>query len=107
MGMLVLLVEDAEATISATTSQHLARIGVSHVELLRDAHTTAIVLEGWAFDPGPADAIAQAVTPGLVVRTLRPVMRIVVGDPGDELHPRRRGATGRRSASTDLADQRR
>ena len=89
MGMLVLLVEDAEATISATTSQHLARIGVSHVELLRDAHTTAIVLEGWAFDPGPADAIAQAVTPGLVARTLRPVMRIVVGDPEDELLPKR------------------
>ena len=90
MGMLILLVEDAEATISATTSQHLARIGVSHVDLLRDAHTTAIVLEGWAFDPGPADAIAQAVTPGLVARTLRPVMRIVVGDPGDELLPKRR-----------------
>ena len=90
MGMLVLLVEDAEATISATTSQHLARIGVSHVELLRDAHTTAIVLEGWAFDPGPADAIAQVVTPGLVARILRPVMRIVVGDPGDELLPKRR-----------------
>ena len=88
MGMLILLVEDAEATISATTSQHLARIGVSHVDLLRDAHTTAIVLEGWAFDPGPADAIAQAVTPGLVARTLRPVMRIVVGDPGDELLPK-------------------
>ena len=90
MGMLVLLVEDAEATISATTSQHLARIGVSRVELLRDAHATAIVLEGWAFDPGPADAIAQAVTPGLVVRTLRPVMRIIVGDPGDEIIPERR-----------------
>jgi hypothetical protein len=90
MGMLILLVEDAEATISATTSQHLARIGVSHVDLLRDAHTTAIVLEGWAFDPGSADAIAQAVTPGLAARTLRPVMRIVVGDPGDELLPKRR-----------------
>jgi hypothetical protein len=60
------------------------------VELLRDAHTTAIVLEGWAFDPGPADAIAQAVTPGLVVRALQPVMRIVVGDPGDDLRPKRR-----------------
>jgi hypothetical protein len=85
MGMLVLLVEDAEATISATTSQHLARLGVSRVELLRDAHTTAIVLEGWAFDPGSADAITQAVTPGLVARILRPVMRIVVGDPDDHL----------------------
>jgi hypothetical protein len=89
MGMLVLLVEDAEVTISATTSQHLARIGVSRVELLRDAHTTAIVLEGWAFDPGDADAIAQAVTPGFVARTLWPVMRIVVGDPGDKLLPKR------------------
>jgi hypothetical protein len=79
MGMLVLLVEDAEATISATTSQHLARIGVSHVELLRDAHTTAIVLEGWAFDPERTDEIARVVTPGLEVRTLRPVMRVVVG----------------------------
>jgi hypothetical protein len=84
MGMLVLLVEDAEATISATTSQHLARIGVSHVELLRDAHTTAIVLEGWAFDPGRADEVARTVTPGLEVRTLRPVMRVVVGDAGCE-----------------------
>lgn len=94
MGMLVLLVEDvedAEATISATTSQHLARIGVSHVELLRDAHTTAIVLEGWAFDPGRADEIARTVTPGLAVRTLQPVMRVVVGDPGDDRVAKRSG----------------
>lgn len=101
--MLVLLVEDADATISATTSQLLARIGVSRVELLQDAHTTAIVLEGWAFDPGPADAIAEAAAPGLVVRTLRPVMRIVVGEAVDELLPNGRARPpeppiGRRAA---------
>ena len=80
MGILVLLVEDAEANVSTTTSEQLARLGVRHVELLRDAHTTAIVLEGWAFDPGPADAIARVLTPGLEVRTLRSVMSVVVGD---------------------------
>jgi hypothetical protein len=84
MGMLVLLVEDAEATVSATTSEYLARLGVRHVELLRDARTTAIVLEGWAFDPGSADEIAQAVAPGLDVRTLRSVMRALVGVMDDE-----------------------
>jgi hypothetical protein len=83
MGMLVLLVEDAEATVSASTSEHLARIGIRHVELLRDAHTTAIVLEGWAFDPGAAEAIVRAVTPGMEARVLRSVMHVVIGDAAD------------------------
>jgi hypothetical protein len=83
MGMLVLLVEGAEVSVSATMSEGLARLGVSRLELLRDANTTAIVLEGWAFDPGSANAIGSTLAPGLEVRTLLPLMRVVVGDAGD------------------------
>jgi hypothetical protein len=83
MGMVVLLVEGAEVSISATMSEGLARLGVSHLELLREANTTAIVLEGWAFDPGSANGIRLTLAPGLEVRTLLPLMRIVVGDAGD------------------------
>ena len=83
MGMVVLLVEGAEVSISATMSEGLARLGVSHLELLREANTTAIVLEGWAFDPGSANGIRATLAPGLEVRTLLPFMRVVVGDAGD------------------------
>lgn len=82
MGMVVLLVEGAEVAISATMSEGLARLGVSRMELLREANTTAIVLEGWAFDPGSANGIGSTLAPGLEVRTLLPLMRIVVGDAG-------------------------
>jgi hypothetical protein len=83
MGMVVLLVEGAEVSISATMSEGLARLGVSRLELLREANTTAIVLEGWALDPGSANGIRLTLAPGLEVRTLLPLMRIVVGDAGD------------------------
>jgi hypothetical protein len=84
MGMLVLLVEDAEVTISATTSERLARIGVSRVELFRGARTTAIALEGWAFDPIAHRTIAEVVAPGVEARALLPVMRVAVGNPAGE-----------------------
>jgi hypothetical protein len=90
MGMLVLLVEGPEVSISATASQHLARLGVSRVEVLRQAGTTAVVLEGWAFDPGSADGIAATVAPGLEVRTLQPLMRVLIGDIADESRAKRR-----------------
>ena len=83
MGMVVLLVEGAEVSVSATMSEGLARLGVSRLEVLREASTTAIVLEGWAFDPGSANGIGSTLAPGLEVRTLLPLMRIVVGDTGD------------------------
>ena len=89
MGMIVLLVEGREVSISATASEHLARLGVSRVEVLRDVSTTAIVLEGWAFDPGSADMIAATLAAGLEVRTLQPLMRVVVGDTEDGARARR------------------
>jgi hypothetical protein len=83
MGMVVLLVEGGEVSVSATLSEALARLGVSRLELLREANTTAIVLEGWAFEPGSANGIVSTLAPGLEVRTLLPLMHIVVGDAGD------------------------
>ena len=89
MGMVVLLVEAAEVSVSATMSECLARLGVTRLELLRQASTTAIVLEGWAFDPGSANGIVSTLAPGLEVRTLLPLMHIVVRDAGDSARAKR------------------
>jgi len=88
--MVVFLVEGPEVSISASTSQRLARLGVSRVEVLRQAGTTAVVLEGWAFDPASADGIGATLAPGLEVRTYQPLMRVLVGDIGDEAGAKRR-----------------
>ena len=89
MGMVVLLVEGAEVSVSASMSEGLARLGVSRLEMLREANTTAIVLEGWAFEPTSANGIGSTLAPGIEVRTLLPLMRIVVGDAGDGARAKR------------------
>lgn len=80
MGMLVLLVEGEEVTISASTSERLAHLGISSVELLCEGGTTAVVLEGWAFDPHAGRSCAETIAPGRASRTLLPVMRVIVSD---------------------------
>ena len=60
----------------AGVSPQLAALGVTSVSLLRDDQTTAVALEGWAFDAdrsAEAAACAVAADPA-AVRVLRPIV---------------------------------
>ena len=78
MGVLVLLVanENPAAEVGPAVAQELAALGVTSLSLLRDDRTTAVALEGWAFDAErSAEAAARAVAADpAAVRVLRPIV---------------------------------
>jgi hypothetical protein len=78
VGVLVLLVanENPAAEVGPAVAQELAALGVTSVSLLRDDQTTAVALEGWAFDADrSAEAAARAVAADpAAVRVLRPIV---------------------------------
>ena len=63
MGQLVLLVcsDRADVPIGSTAVEALARLGVTNLSLAADSRTTAIILEGWAFDPARSGAVIRAL----------------------------------------------
>lgn len=81
MGLLVLLVptEQADVPIGSTAIEALARLGVTSVALATDDQTTAIILEGWAFDPASAGAAVRALgTRAEQTRALQPIVQMAV-----------------------------
>jgi hypothetical protein len=92
VGVLVLLLgnEDPASEVSTVIAQKLAALGVTSVSVLRDERTTALALEGWAFDPDrSAEAAARVVVDDpATVRILRPVLESAVHTSP---HPRSRG----------------
>jgi hypothetical protein len=93
MSLLVLLLanDDPAAEIGPSVAQELGALGVTSVSVLRDAQTTAVTLEGWAFDiERSADAAARAVAGDLPdVRVLRPVLESSVPANGSPTTQRR------------------
>ena len=64
MGAMALLVDGAAggAAIALQAAARLAGLGVTRVSILGDTRGTAIILEGWAFDPDlSGDEVEQAV----------------------------------------------
>lgn len=94
MGVLVLLVANDEpgADVGPAAVEQLAQLGVTDLSVLRDEHTTAVSLAGWAFDPArSAEAAARAIgaEDGQSVQVLRPVLesaihRLPAQEPGLE-----------------------
>ena len=81
MGHLVLLVptESADVPIGSSAIEALARLGVTTVSLAADEHTTAIILEGWAFDPARSGAAIHALGGSPEeMRTLQPIAHMAV-----------------------------
>lgn len=82
MGELLLLLGNGDpgAEIGPGVAQKLAALGVTDVSVLRDERTTAVVLEGWAFDISrSADAAVRLLTAApATVRVLRPVIESAV-----------------------------
>lgn len=82
MGELLLLLgnDDPGAELGPGVAQKLAALGITEVAVLRDERTTAVVLEGWAFDIGrSADTVVRllAADPS-TVQVLRPVFESAV-----------------------------
>jgi len=82
VGELLLLLgdDDRDAEIGPKVAQQLAALGVTDVSVLRDERTTAVSLEGWAFDiHRSADAVVRLLTADpTAVRVLRPVIESAV-----------------------------
>ena len=100
VGVLVLLLanEHPGAEVGPGVAQALAALGVTSVSVLRDEQTTAVALEGWAFDSDrSAEAAARAITADAsAVRVLRPVVESAV-------HPAPTRFAGRRAAKGQLS----
>jgi hypothetical protein len=81
MGLLVVLVpaDRDDLTLGPAAVAALRRIGVTSVALARDDRTAAVILEGWAFDPGRPHAALSALgaTTG-DARTLQPIVQMAV-----------------------------
>jgi hypothetical protein len=59
--------------------EELAKLGVTHVALFRDASVVGLVLEGWAFDGRDAERAVRAVAGSREdVRTLQPFVQMAV-----------------------------
>lgn len=81
MGQLVLLVptDRADVPIGSAAIEALARLGVTTVSLATDNHTTAIILEGWAFEPARTGAVILALGGSPEdPRTLQPIAQMAV-----------------------------
>ena len=81
MGQLVLLVptDAADVPIGSRAIEALARLGVTNVSLAADSHTTAIILDGWAFDPARSGAAIRALGGSPEeTRTLQPIVQMAV-----------------------------
>lgn len=96
MGVLVLLVanDESAAEVGPAVVQQLAQLGVTDLSVLRDEHTTAVSLAGWAFDPTrSAEAAARAVAADEgTVQVLRPVLESAIHRlPSAELGRQRTG----------------
>ena len=76
MGVLVLLLANDGAAFGPAVARELAALGVTSVSVLCDEQTTAVALEGWAFDTHrSAEAAARIVAADpAAVRVLRPVV---------------------------------
>jgi hypothetical protein len=82
VGLVVLLVanDDPATEIGSDVAQALATLGVTSISVLRDGQTTALVLEGWAFDVDRATsaAVDAVAADPAVVRILRPVVESAI-----------------------------
>ena len=81
MAMVVVLfaVSDGEPRLDPAGLEELAKLGVTSVALLRDASTSGVVLEGWAFDLRDTRRAVRAVAGASAeVRTLKPLVQMGV-----------------------------
>lgn len=52
-----------EPVLGPDVAERLAALGISRITLLRDPSSTAVILEGWAFDPARTNEVTGALFP--------------------------------------------
>ncbi len=82
MAMVVLVAEiqAGEPVLGPSVAERLGKLGITRIALLQDASSTAVVLEGWTFDPSRTDEAIRAVFPagGAGLRAFHEVQQIGV-----------------------------
>ena len=80
MVMLVAEIHAGEPVLGPNVAERLGNLGITRVALLRDPSSTAVVLEGWAFDPARTDEAIRAVFPerSAGLRTFHEVQQVGV-----------------------------
>ena len=65
MPMVTLVAESqaGDPVLGPSVAEQLANLGITRITLLRDVSSTAVVLEGWAFDPAGSDVALRALFP--------------------------------------------
>ncbi len=83
MVMLVADIQAGEPVLGPDAAERLGSLGITRIALLRDLSSTAVVLEGWAFDPARTDEATRAVFPagGASLRTFHDVEYVGVSPP--------------------------
>jgi hypothetical protein len=83
MVMLVADIEAGEPVLGPDAAERLGSLGITRIALLRDLSSTAVILEGWAFDPARTDEATRAVFPagGASLRTFHDVEYVGVSTP--------------------------
>jgi hypothetical protein len=83
MVMLVADIQAGEPVLGPDAAERLGSLGITRIALLRDLSSTAVVLEGWAFDPARTDEATRVVFPagGAGLRTFHDVEYVGVSTP--------------------------
>jgi hypothetical protein len=91
MVLLVAEVQAGEPVLGPNVAERLAGLGITRITLLRDASSTAVVLEGWAFDPARSDLALRALFPagGATLRTFHQVEQVGVSSSRHRRETRR------------------
>jgi hypothetical protein len=79
----VMLIADKQAgepLVGPDAAERLGNLGITRIALLRDTSSTAVVLEGWAFDPARTDEATQTLFPagGASLRTFHEIQNVGV-----------------------------
>jgi hypothetical protein len=84
MVTLVAEIQAGEPVLGPSVAEQLASLGITRITLLRDVSSTAVVLEGWAFDPARSDVALRALFPagGAAPRTFHEVEQVGVSSTG-------------------------
>jgi hypothetical protein len=73
-----------DPALGTTSARRLSELGITRLAVLRDGGSTAVILEGWTFDPTHGDIAAGVLFPDAAdaVRMFREVADVGLREPG-------------------------
>jgi hypothetical protein len=83
-----------DVSVGSEEAAALAELGVTYAAVLKDDKSTAVLLQGWAFDPDRSGQVAADVLagPDRIRRILRLVAEVVPAPSSAVRHPTREEA---------------